>query len=112
DLAELTRLIRELAAPGATVPLLATTTVAELAGAVGSLETEPAGAGGRPRLDATWLELVAAVRPPLARLEAQQALSAGLGASAFFAATSHPGDPWLEQVPPPAPGQRDVPHLV
>jgi hypothetical protein len=86
--------------------------VAALEGAVGPLETEPAAAGGPPRLDATWLELVAAVRPPLARLEAHQALTAALGGPAFVAVTNHPDDPWLQHVPPEAPGQRDVPHFV
>jgi hypothetical protein len=112
ELNELTRLIRALAAPSAAVPLPANATVAAIASAVGELEEEPAGAGGRPRLDASWLELVAAVRPPLARLEAHQALAAARGAAPLAAATNHPGDPWLELVAPEGPGNRGVPHLV
>jgi hypothetical protein len=105
ELTEVSRLIRELAAPGAILPLLATTTVAALVAATGELEAEPG-------LDATWLELVAAVRPPLARLEAHQALAAAQGSAPFTAATNHPDDPWLEQIPPEGRDNRSVPHLV
>src|SRR6476619_1495598 len=92
--------------------MLAATPVAPLENATGPLEPEPPAAGGRPRLDANWLELIAAVRTPLARLEAHQALGTALEEPVFAAATNHPNDPWLQLVPPEAPGQRDVPHLV
>ena len=81
-----------LVAPRARLPLLVTA-AAPLPG-VGPLTAEETGAGGRPVLDETWLELIAAVRPPLARLEAHQAIAAWTGASAWSAATSHPADPW------------------
>jgi hypothetical protein len=112
ELNELTGMIRSLVAPSATLPLPANLTVAAIAAAVGNLDNEPEGAGGRPRLDATWLELVASVRPPLARLEALQALAAARGLAPLAAATNHSGDPWLELVAPEGPGNRGVPHLV
>ncbi len=104
-LSDLTRMIRDLAGPGATLPVLAPTTAAALAGAVGDLEPDP-------QLDETWLELVAAVRPPLARVEAHQALAAATGAPTLSAATTHPGDPWLEDVEPEGPRKRNVPQLT
>jgi hypothetical protein len=81
-----------LLAPRARLPLLVTA-AAPLPG-VGLLTAEETGAGGRPVLDETWLELIAAVRPPLARLEAHQAMASWSGAAPWAAATSHPGDPW------------------
>jgi hypothetical protein len=112
ELSELTALIRALAAPGATLPVSADVSIAAIADAVGVFGQEPAGAGGRPRLDATWLELIAAVRPPLARLEAYQALAAAVSSAPLAAATNHPGDPWLELVAPEGPGNRGVPQLA
>jgi hypothetical protein len=108
---ELARLIGALAAPGATIPLLATSPAEAIGAPVGGLESEPAGAGGRPSLDASWLELVAAVRPPLARVEAYQALAVASGLPPLTAATNQPGDPWLELVAPEGPGNRGVPQL-
>jgi hypothetical protein len=105
DLAQLTTLIRDLAAPAATLPVLAPATADALTEAAGALAVEPS-------LDETWLELVAAVRPPLARVEAHQALARAQGTPRLTAATNHPGDPWLTGAPPQGPGNRNVPHLV
>jgi hypothetical protein len=44
-----------------------------------------------PRLDPDWLEVVAAVRPALARFEAAQL---GAGAGRLAAWSNRPGDPW------------------
>jgi len=112
EVSDLTRLIGALAAPAATAPLPANATVAAIAGAVGALVAEPAGAAGRPRLDTSWLELVAAVRPPLARLEAFQVLAAAAGSAPLVATTNHPGDPWLELLEPEGRSNRVVPQLV
>jgi hypothetical protein len=112
DVAQLARLVEELVAPSAPIPILLDVAMAELESAVGALSPEPPDGHGRPRLDGTWLELVAAVRPPLARLEAHQALASAAGAGALSAATNHPGDPWLMAVPVPAPSDLLVPHLV
>lgn len=49
------------------------------------------GSAVAPRLDPDWLEVVAAVRPALARLEAAQ-LGAGVGRLAAW--SNRPGDPW------------------
>ena len=105
DLAQLTTLIRDLAAPAATLPVLAPATADAVTAAAGALAVEPS-------LDETWLELVAAVRPPLARVEAHQALARAHGTPRLTAATNHPGDPWLTGAPPEGPGNRNVPHLV
>ncbi|MFC5142935.1 hypothetical protein ACFPK1_32260 [Actinomycetospora rhizophila] len=45
-------------------------------------------------LDPDWLEVVAAVRPPLARLEAQQLDRALRDAGPFASWSTFPGDPW------------------
>ena len=105
DLPQLTTLIRDLAAPAATVPVLGAATGETLTAATGTLTPEPS-------LDKTWLELVAAVRPPLARVEAHQALARAHGAPQLTAVTNHPGDPWLLGAPVEGPGNRNVPHLV
>jgi hypothetical protein len=105
DLAQLTILIRDLAAPAATVPVLGAATGEALTAAVGPLTAEP-------NLDEVWLELVAAVRPALARVEAHQALARAHGAPQLTAVTNHPGDPWLIGAPVEGPGNRNVPHLV
>jgi hypothetical protein len=105
DLAQLTALIRDLAAPAATLPVLGPAAIDSVTAAAGELTAAP-------DLDETWLELVAAVRPPLARIEAHQALAAAQGTPRLAAATNHPGDPWLTGAPVEGPGNRNVPHLV
>ena len=111
DIGVLARALGDLAAPEAAIPLFITVRRPQLAAWAGSLTAEPADAHGRPRLDTTWLELVAAVRPPLARIEAHQALAAIKGRHALSATTSHPSDPWLMRVPAPKPAEAD-PRLV
>ena len=49
---------------------------------------------GRPAIDRSWLELVAAVRTPLARIEAHQVSRELDGASAWRAWSTNPADPW------------------
>lgn len=75
---------------------------------VPSLTAEPADADGRPSIDSTWLEVIAAVRPAIARLDAAQHVRVGDGRTPLGASSSHPGNPWLT---PPDTGH-DVPHLV
>lgn len=100
DGAELGRIVTRVALGDlASLPMTATLPTAVLTTAVGALAAEPAEVDGRPRLDRTWLELVAAVRPPLARIEAHQAHAVMSGRPPLSAATSHPGDPWLEASP-------------
>lgn len=109
SVAELGRIVAQVAfGDGASLPMTATLPVT----AVGTLAPEPADASGRPRIDRTWLELAAAVRPPLARIEAHQAGAVLAGRAPLSAATSHPGDPWLEAVPAPAPREDDPRLLV
>lgn len=64
---------------------------------------------GRSRLDRTWLETAASVRPALARLEARQHEAIVEGRAPLVAATSHPGTPWLSAPPPE---DHRVPHLI
>lgn len=112
DGAELGRIVTRVAlGDSASLPMTATLPTAVLTTAVGALAAEPAEVDGRPRLDRTWLELVAAVRPPLARIEAHQADAVMSGRPPLSAATSHSGDPWLEGVPAPSPSDDD-PRLV
>jgi hypothetical protein len=74
------RAIADLASPGGRLPVLARLSRAELA----ALTTTDSA-----QLGHEWLEIVAAVRPSLAPLEAWQ-----LGTTPFAAWTNRPGDPW------------------
>ncbi len=88
---ELADAIAALVGPEAGYPVLARIPAAAFAG----VRAEPATAGQAPRLDPDWLEVVAAVRPALARLEAvqlQERLRAG--GRPLRAWTNHRGDPW------------------
>ncbi|MFO1415282.1 MAG: hypothetical protein U1F10_15535 [Burkholderiales bacterium] len=49
---------------------------------------------GRPALDRVWLEVAAAVRAPLARLEAHQYARQVEGAAPWAAWTTNPANPW------------------
>lgn len=76
--------------------------------AFSELRLEPANpAAAGPRLDPDWLEVVATVRPALARIEADQLQQrlAGNG-RALRSWSSRPGDPWQTTVP--APSEVDV----
>lgn len=61
-------------------------------------DTVVEGAGLTPRLDPDWLEVVAAVRPALARFEAAQL---GAGSRRLAVWSNRPGDPWQTS---PGPG--------
>jgi len=94
DIPELARSLSALATPEAQLPILArweTSTLLALA------EVEPDKFDSA--LDAEWLAAVAAVRPPLARLEALQ-LQAALQEThqPLLAHTNSPGDPWRKKV--------------
>ncbi|MGI8692880.1 MAG: hypothetical protein ACR2JK_08275 [Geodermatophilaceae bacterium] len=80
----------ELVGPGGRVPVLGRVAVADLP----ALTASPTGALGRPALDATWLELLSAVRPRLAGVDAHQASAVHRGAPPWAAWTSRPDDVW------------------
>ena len=73
------------------------------------LYVEPTDDDGRPAIDAKWLEVVAAVRPPLAQLDALQHVRVATGRQPVVAASTHPGSPWLRGSDRK---KHDVPHLV
>ena len=102
DAATLAGLLHRLV--GRTVPLALT-----LESAPFDLHGEPTDDDGRPRIDRTWLEVVAAVRPPLARLDAMQHARVADGHQPLTAASTHPGEPWLGA---PDRKNHDVPHLA
>jgi hypothetical protein len=58
------------------------------------LVPSPSDGGGRPAVDRTWLEIVAAVRPRLAALEAHQLGTLGAPWPAAVAGGGATGDPW------------------
>ena len=91
--------IGALVSPEGPLPVFGRLRAATFAG----LRAEPVSAGAKPRLDPDWLETVAAVRPPLARLEAvqlEQRLASG--GEPLRAWTNRPGDPWQTVPPPPS----------
>lgn len=73
------------------------------------LKQDERGDDGRSQIDAQWLEVVAAVRPALARLDAAQHLRVVTAGDPFVAASTHPGSPWLTR---PESDDRTVPHLI
>lgn len=85
----LARALAELVSPEGRLPVLSRMPRSDLPVA---LEPEPPAVG--TGLDPDWLEVVAAVRPPLARLEAHQLDRALTGNVAFSAWSSRSGDPW------------------
>jgi hypothetical protein len=87
--ADLARAIAELAAPEGRLPVLARHVVGAL----------PAPLVSDTGLDPGWLEIVASVRLPLARLEAFQYEQRASGASPFSTWTNRPGDPWQTALP-------------
>ena len=97
----LSDLIVGLAAPGSPLPVFGRVTRADLPR--GPDDLEPAAVAHRD-----WQETVAAVRPPVARLEAHQ-LDADLrGTAALRMWTNRPGDPWHRSDGSPRPPA----HLV
>lgn len=111
EVTDLARIVAELGLPDGAIPMLLSTSGESLGAATGGLDVEPTDPGGRPQLDRTWLELIAAVRPPLARVEAHQALTAATGEPVLVAASNHRGNPWLLGLPPSRPREED-PRLV
>jgi hypothetical protein len=91
-LRQLAEAISALAGAGR-LPILGSVSRAALDGVLGeSLIPEPT-------LDRDWLEVVAAVRGPLARLESHQLEAMGAGRQPLRALTNRPGDPWQRSVP-------------
>jgi hypothetical protein len=83
--------ITALVGPEAGYPIFGRLPAASFAG----IRAEPVRAGQAPRLDPDWLEVVAAVRPALTRLEAAQlGERIRAGGRPLRAWTSKPGDPW------------------
>jgi hypothetical protein len=93
---ELARTIAELASPEGKLPVLGRLRLDALPVL---LSAEPAPTAARLDVDPDWLEVIAAVRQPVSRLEAFQ-LEQRLSVAAPFAAwTNHPGDPWQTTLP-------------
>jgi hypothetical protein len=93
---ELARSIAELASPEGRLPVLGRM---RLDAVPVSLTQEPAPSAARADLDPDWLEVVAAVRAPVSRLEAFQLEQRVASATPFAAWSNHPGDPWQVNVP-------------
>ncbi|HZI98088.1 MAG TPA: hypothetical protein VFD41_11260, partial [Actinomycetales bacterium] len=105
----LARSLAELVSPEGSLPVLSRLPLDELPV---PLVAEPPPSG--EALDPDWLEVVAAVRTPLARLEAEQLRRRGTGSDPLATWSSRPGDPWQADLgPDPAPqGLRASTHLV
>jgi hypothetical protein len=93
---DLARALAELAAAEGRLPILARHRLDTLPV---SLTAEPAPTASRQDLDPDWLEVVSAVRRPVARLEAYQWEQRTAGSSAFAAWSNRPGDPWQATLP-------------
>ena len=98
DLAPLGRALAELVSPEGRLPVLARHHLDTLPSA---LVADPAAAAPDDRLDPGWLELVAPVRVPLARLEAHQLTCRVDGRPPLSVWTTRPGDPWQLDAGPP-----------
>jgi hypothetical protein len=89
-LADTARAVAELAAPDGRLSILATWAVNDLVDQSTLVTANP-----DETLDSAWLATIAAVRAPLARLEALQLEATELGSFASLMAwTTAPGDPW------------------
>jgi hypothetical protein len=100
---ELAKAIAELTAPEGQMVVLSRI----------NLKNWPTSFTAAPTLDHEWLTLNAAVREPLARLEAHQmeTLLSGLG-SPLSAWTNRPADPWQVSVLPTPNGARPATRLI
>lgn len=98
DFAPLARALAELVSPEGRLPVLARH---RLDTVPAGLVADPAAAAPADRLDPGWLELVAPVRAPLARLEAHQLTCRVEGRPPLSAWTTRPGDPWQIDAGPP-----------
>jgi hypothetical protein len=88
---ELADAMTALVGPEAGFPIFSRIPVASFSG----VRAEPAQPGPAPRLDPDWLEVVAAVRPAIARFEASQlAERIRAGGRPMRAWTNQRGDPW------------------
>lgn len=88
--AQLLSAIAELAVPGGRVPVLCRAASGDLP----PLLPCSTDASGRPDVDRLWLEIVSAVRPRLAVIDAHQAVSVREGRPAWAAWSTRPDDPW------------------
>jgi len=90
--------VADLVSPGGSWPVFSRLTTSNFTG----IREEPSGADGSDvRLDPDWLEVVGAVRPEIARLEAVQLewrTSAAM--QPFRSWSNRPGDPWQSAAPP------------
>lgn len=105
----LARSLAELVMPEGNLPILSRLPLDELPV---SLAAEPPPAD--TPLDPDWLEMVATVRTPLARLDAEQLLRRIAGATTLSSWSNQPGDPWQADLgPDPGPeGLRPASRLV
>jgi len=92
---ELAATIAELGSPEGRLPVLARYQLDQLPV---TLSEDAAGVTGVEAIDPHWLEIVAAVRAPVARLEAHQIEQRTIGGESFAAWTNRPGDPWQRTV--------------
>ena len=107
---DLARAITELASGEGRLPVLARH---RLDGLPAELAADSGRPAGSPGADPDWLEVVAPVRRPLARLEAHQLGQHAAGGQPMAAWTNSPGDPWLAATAAPAPyGLNDTRSLV
>jgi hypothetical protein len=105
----LARSLAELVSPEGRMPILSRLPRNQLPVA---LSAEPPASG--TALDPAWIEVVAAVRAPLARLESEQLVRRLTGGVPLASWSSRPGDPWqadLGPTPPPL-GLAASTHLV
>jgi|HubBroStandDraft_6_1064221.scaffolds.fasta_scaffold18603_1 hypothetical protein len=107
---DLARAITELASGEGRLPVLARHRLDGLPAQLIANSGRPAGS---PGADPDWLEVVAPVRRPLARIEAHQLGQRAAGGQPLAAWTNSPGDPWLAATPAsPAYGLNDTRSLV
>ena len=107
---DLARAVTELASGEGRLPVLARHRLDSLPAPLAADSGRPAGS---PGADPDWLEVVAPVRRPLARLEAHQLGQRAAGGQPMATWTNSPGDPWLTVTAASAPyGLNDTRSLV
>jgi hypothetical protein len=106
----LARALAELVSPEGRLPVLSRLALGDLPV---TLAAEPP-PGNAPALDPDWLEVVAAVRAPLGRLEVEQLTRRVASATPLASWSSRAGDPWQVDLgaDPPAIGLAASSHLV
>ncbi len=95
SLVPLARAMAELVSPEGRLPVLSRIALNHLP----TIAAEPPAAG--TSIDPLWLEVIATVRTPLARLEAFQRERELHGESPFAVWSNRPGDPWQVDLGPP-----------